>query len=292
VLDVLGDRRWQPVTAFNDDLRSFELPGWREHSWRAADGLELEGLLACPRSGPATGLPLVVLAHGGPTTSWTHAWISDIPRLPLLWAGAGYAVLLPNPRGSRGYGQEFARRNIGDLGGRDLDDIVAGVDALVADGLVDPQRVGITGNSYGGFLAAMAAGRSDRFAASIPLAVISNWRSYHNTSNCGAFDEIFLDADPYAPAGAYHLCSPIVYARRMTTPTLIIQGERDLCTPVGQAQELYQALAELGRAEVELVVLPREGHAYAERDHQREIWHRSRAWFDRHLAPRASEPAG
>jgi dipeptidyl aminopeptidase/acylaminoacyl peptidase len=282
---------WAVLTDFNSHLRDFDLPVWSEYRWHAPDGTEIDGLLALPSNVGAEELPLVVLVHGGPTTSWSHAWISDIPRLPMLWTSSGYAVLLPNPRGSRGYGQEFARANLGDMGGADLVDIIAGVDKLVADGVVATNRVGITGNSYGGFIAAMAIGKTDRFAASIPMAVISNWRSYHNTANIGAFDELFLAADPYEPGGPYHERSPVVWARNVQTPTLIMQGELDLCTPVGQAQELYQAIAETGRAEVELVVFPREGHAYVECGHQREIWRRSKEWFDRHLrdqtAPRA-----
>jgi dipeptidyl aminopeptidase/acylaminoacyl peptidase len=284
-LEVDGARRWEPLTTFNAHLAEFDLPVWREYSWQAPDGLRIDGLLVLPSSFvEPSRLPLVVIVHGGPTTSWSHAWISDIPRLPLLWASNGYAVLLPNPRGSRGYGQAFARANLGDMGGRDLDDILAGIDSLVAAGIVDGRRVGVTGNSYGGFIAALAVGKTDRFAAAIPMAVVSNWLSFHNTSNSGAFDELFLAADPYAPGGAYHERSPVVYARDVKTPTLIMQGELDLCTPVGQAQELYQAIAESGLAEVELVVFPREGHAYVERQHQIEIWTRSRAWFDRHLS--------
>jgi dipeptidyl aminopeptidase/acylaminoacyl peptidase len=287
VLDVNGSRSWEAVTAFNGHLTAGELPRWQEYSWQAPDGLAIDGLLVLPPAVAASQLPLVVIVHGGPTTSWSHAWISDIPRLPLLWASEGYAVLLPNPRGSRGYGQAFARANLGDLGGRDLDDIVAGIDVLAAAGIVDETRVGITGNSYGGFIAGLAVGKTDRFAAAIPMAVISNWLSFHNTSNSGRFDELFLEADPYAPGGAYHERSPVVHARHVTAPTLIMQGELDLCTPVGQAQELYQAIAECGEAEVELVVFPREGHAYLERGHQTEIWERSLAWFGRHLAARA-----
>ena len=114
------------------------------------------------------------------------------------------------------------------------------------------------------------------------MSCSSNWLSFHNTTNIGRFDELFLDADPYDAEGAYFSRSPIVHARNVRTPTLIIHGALDLCTPVGQAQELYQALAEAG-VEVELVIYPREGHGTQEWDHQVDLRDRVVGWFDRHL---------
>jgi dipeptidyl aminopeptidase/acylaminoacyl peptidase len=131
-------------------------------------------------------------------------------------------------------------------------------------------------------MSAWAITQTDAFAASVPVACSSNWLSFHNTTNIGRFDELFLDADPYEPDGAYFERSPIVHARKVKTPTLIIHGELDLCTPVGQALELYQALADVG-VEVELVLYPREGHGLVEWDHQIDAWGRILEWFDRHL---------
>jgi dipeptidyl aminopeptidase/acylaminoacyl peptidase len=201
-----------------------------------------------------------------------------------VWpAEAGYAVLMPNPRGSAGRGQAFARANLGDMGGGDLQDILAGVDALEAAGVVDGARVGIMGGSYGGFMAAWAITQTDRFRASVAMAAVTNWLSFHHTTNIGRFDELFLDADPYAPGSDYFDRSPVVHARRVTTPTLVMHGERDLCVPVSQGQELYQALADAG-VPTELVLYPREGHGWREREHQLDGFRRIREWFDRYLA--------
>ena len=275
------ERGWQPLTSLNSDLPDpREAGGWESYTWSAEDGLEIEGLLLRPAGGEPP-FPLVVNVHGGPTGSWKYRFLPAGISGALL-AQDGYAVLLPNPRGSAGRGQEFARANLGDMGGGDLRDILAGIDALVEEGAVDGDRVGITGGSYGGFMAAWAVTQTDRFAASVPLASVTDWRSFHLTTNIGQFDALFLDADPYEEGGEYDARSPVVQARNCKTPTLILHGEEDLCVPVGQAKELYQALVEAG-VETELVVYPREGHGWFERDHLLDSWTRTKEWFDRYL---------
>jgi dipeptidyl aminopeptidase/acylaminoacyl peptidase len=283
VLDLEAQpHAWRQLTSVNATFVGRGTPTQQAYEWQAEDGLRIEGLLLRPEGldGP---LPLVVIVHGGPTNAFTMEYNVGYFGFGIGLGNAGYAVLLPNPRGSSGRGQPFARANIGDMGGGDLGDILAGVDALVADGIVDRDRVGITGASYGGFMSAWAITQSDAFAASIPCACVSNWLSFHNTSNIGRFDELFLQSDPYDPTGDYFSRSPVVHARGVTTPTLILHGELDLCTPLGQAQEMYQALADAG-AETELVVYPRGGHGWVERDHLRDTFDRGLAWFNRHLA--------
>ena len=259
-------------------------PDWERFAWEAEDGLEIEGLLALPPDRGSEPLPLVVLVHGGPTSCWSWEF-APYRGLPNVLASIGYAALLPNPRGSAGRGQSFARAVHGDMGGADLGDILAGTDALVAAGVADDQRVAIMGGSYGGFMSAWAITQTDRFVAAIPQAVVSDWTSFHLTTNIGRFDVLFLDSDPFDPAGEYPRRSPVFHARGCRTPTLIVHGAEDLCTPLGQAQELYQALVEAG-CEIELVVYPREGHGWLEREHQIDAWRRTRGWLDRHLAPR------
>jgi dipeptidyl aminopeptidase/acylaminoacyl peptidase len=282
VLDTSDPGRgWQPLTILNADLPDpRQAGGWESRSWSAEDGLEIEGLLLLPADGQPP-YPLVVNVHGGPTGSWSYGFLPAGISGALL-AQEGYAVLLPNPRGSAGRGQEFARANLGDMGGGDLRDILAGIESLVDEGVVDGERVGIIGGSYGGFMAAWAVTQTDRFAASIPLAAVTDWRSFHLTTNIGQFDVLFLDADPYEEGGEYDARSPVVQARHCKTPTLILHGEEDLCVPVGQAKELYQALVEAG-VETELVVYPREGHGWSERDHLLDSWTRTKDWFGRHL---------
>src|SRR5438093_13557388 len=144
-------------------------------------------MLPLPRDHGGGPLPRVVLVHGGPTGSWSWMFAPGY-GLTQVFAAAGYATLLPNPRGSVGRGPEFAEANLGDMGGGDLKDILAGIDALVRDGIVDDKRVVITGGSYGGFMASWAVTQTDRFAASIPFAVVTDWTSFHYTTNIGQFD--------------------------------------------------------------------------------------------------------
>jgi dipeptidyl aminopeptidase/acylaminoacyl peptidase len=203
-----------------------------------------------------------------------------------MLAQDGYGVLLPNPRGSTGRGQEFARANLGEMGGGDLQDILAGIDALVADGIVDTDRVAITGGSYGGFMSSWAVTQTDRFAAAIPFAVVTDWTSFHYTTNIGHFDALFLQGEPTDPEGPYPKWSPVFHAHNVKTPTLVIHGEDDLCTPLPQATEFYNALVEAG-CEVELVIYPREGHGWSEREHQIDAWNRAHAWLERYVKNRS-----
>ena len=271
----------QALTSLNEDLAAVaDVADWSDYTWESFDGLEIQGLLCLPRERRDGPLPLVVYVHGGPTGTWT--WQFPYSTWTLL-AQEGYALLLPNPRGSSGRGQEFARANLGDMGGGDLQDILAGVDALVRDGVVDDARVAITGGSYGGFMASWAVTQTDRFAAAIPFAVVTDWTSFHYTTNIGQFDVLFLQGRPDDPNGPYPKWSPVFQARNAKTPTLIVHGQEDLCTPLPQATEFYNALVEAG-CEAELVVYPREGHGWTEREHQLDAWNRIRDWLARFLA--------
>jgi dipeptidyl aminopeptidase/acylaminoacyl peptidase len=276
------DGKRRTLTNLNAEVR----PGlanidWRAYRWSSNDGLEIEGLLALPRGDVNGPRPLVVLVHGGPTGAWSWMFAPAAGLVQLL-ASEGYATLLPNVRGSVGWGPEFAEANLGDMGGGDLQDILTGIDALVRDGIVDDERVAITGGSYGGFMSSWAVTQSDRFAASMPFAVVTDWVSFHSTTNIGQFDRLYLQADPYDAQGDYTRRSPVYHAHKCKTPTLILHGEDDLCTPLSQAVEFYNALVEAG-CETELVVYPREGHGWTEREHQIDSWSRTRDWLARHL---------
>jgi dipeptidyl aminopeptidase/acylaminoacyl peptidase len=275
-----GDRR--ALTSLNAEVAPrIATLAWRSYRWESLDRLEIEGLLALPRDHGNGPLPLVVVVHGGPTGSWSWMFAPAYGLAQLL-ADAGYATLFPNVRGSVGRGPEFAEANLGDMGGGDFQDILTGIDALVRDGIVDDRRVAITGGSYGGFMASWAVTQTDRFAAAMPLAVVTDWVSFHATTNIGQFDRLFLQSDPYDPEGDYTQRSPVYHAAKCRTPTLIIHGEVDLCTPLSQAVELYNALVE-GGCETELVVYPREGHGWTEREHQIDAWNRMREWLARHV---------
>ena len=131
-------------------------------------------------------------------------------------------------------------------------------------------------------MACWAVTQTDRFAAAIPEAVVTDWVSFHSTTNIGQFDRLYLQADPYDAQGDYTRRSPVYHAGKSSTPTLILHGEDDLCTPLSQAVEFYNALVEAG-CETELVVYPREGHGWTEREHQIDSWNRTKDWLARHL---------
>ena len=272
---------WERLTTFNDRIVEGRIfPDSRTISWKGEDGTEIEGILMTPQgtSGP---LPTIVCVHGGPTWNW-GAYFSDSEPSAVLLASTGYACLLPNPRGSIGRGHAFAQGVIGDGGGIDYRDIMAGVDHCIAEGITDPNRLGIAGLSYGGYMAGWAVGQTDRFRAAVAMSVVSNYVSFHLTSEVWWYDQAILRGEWNDPASQYMERSPVTHARRCTTPTLIIQGAEDRCTPVGQAEELFHAIASSG-TEVELVVYPREGHVPMERAHALDAIVRTQAWFDEHL---------
>ena len=279
-----ASREWTRLTDFNAALTADD-PAWpdaRVMRWAAPDGLEIEGWLMTPRG--ATGpLPLIAAVHGGPTWCWS-AYFSESEPNGVVLADAGFAVLLPNPRGSTGRGHAFAQGVIGDPGGGDFADIIAGVDACIAAGIADPERLGIAGLSYGGYMAGWAVGQTERFKAAVAMSVVADFRSFHLTSEVAAWDEGILDGRWDDPVGAYTERSPVIHAHRCTTPTLVTAGALDRCTPVEQGHQLYAALVEAG-AETELVIYPREGHIVVERDHALDQIRRTTAWFERHLRP-------
>jgi dipeptidyl aminopeptidase/acylaminoacyl peptidase len=272
---------WSRVTSFNDDIvvgRVF--PDVRTIRWPGEGGTEIEGLLMTP-NGAEGPMPLIVCVHGGPTWNW-GAYFSDSEPNAVMLASAGYACLLPNPRGSAGRGHAFAQGVIGDGGGIDFRDIIAGVDYCVGKGIADPGRLGISGLSYGGYMAGWAVGQTDRFGAAVAMSVVSNYVSFHLTSEVWWYDHAILEGEWNDPKSQYPDRSPVTHAHRCTTPTLIIQGAEDRCTPVGQAEELFNAIEETG-TQVELVVYPREGHVPLERAHALDAIRRTQEWFDRHL---------
>ncbi|WP_238598880.1 alpha/beta hydrolase family protein [Saccharothrix sp. ALI-22-I] len=258
-------------------------------AYRAPDGLPLDGLLLLPpgRTRVDGPFPLVTIVHGGPYDR--HA-----DRLALAWhpsgqwlATAGYAVFLPNPRGGAGHGHEFAASVTGAVGLDEWDDVVAGIDLLVGDGVADPERLGIAGWSHGGFMAAWAVTRTDRFQAAVVGAGISDWGMLAATGEGGAFEAALAGSAGWEGVGPHphDRLSPVSHAARVRTPVLIMHGEEDTNVPVSQAEFLHRALVRFD-VEHEYVVYPRENHSIRERAHQLDVLRRTRAWFDRRLAPR------
>lgn len=247
--------------------------------WSAPDGLTIDGLLVTP-AGPGPH-PLVVSIHGGPVWAARSVWPQTHATLPWLVA-EGYAVLSPNIRGSSGRGQDFARKVLGDMGGADAQDVIAGVDALVEQGLVDPTRVGITGGSYGGFLTCWLATQDQRWSAAVAVAPITDWYSQHYTTNIACFDSQFLGAEPNSTDGRFHQRSPVFQAHRVRTPFLLVAGGVDRCTPPTQAQEFHHALHE-HRVPSQLAIYPQEGHGVRAFPAAIDFTARVLDWFHSHM---------
>jgi dipeptidyl aminopeptidase/acylaminoacyl peptidase len=255
-------------------------------SYQASDGLALDGLLILPagRSRADGPFPLVTLVHGGPDDRYADEFMLR-PHCPGQWlATAGYAVFLPNPRGGTGHGRDFQAAVVGAVGGGEWSDILAGIDMLVAAGVADPDRLGIAGPSHGGFMAAWAVGQTDRFKAAMMMAGICDWGMLAGTGEYGSMDGVLAGSFGWEGTGPHphDRVSPISFASKVRTPVLIVHGEDDTNVPLGQAIYFHRALSRYG-AEHELVVYPREGHGLAERNHQRDLLLRTRAWFDRLL---------
>ncbi len=245
----------------------------------------------CVRKSPAP-YPLILNIHGGPIGHWRPTWLGR--RNVAIWMllARGFAVLLPNPRGSVGYGQPFARAVLGDLGGADTFDCLSGVDHVVGKGLADPHRLGVTGGSYGGFMTSWLITQDARFAAAIPVAPVTNQVTAHLISNIPQFVQLFL-ADSYTNhSGRYFTRSPVLYADRVSTPTLNICGVLDRCTPPEEAVQFHTALRENGVESV-LVSYPEEGHGVRRFPAAADFAARVVGWFEEHLGqPSASPDAG
>jgi dipeptidyl aminopeptidase/acylaminoacyl peptidase len=251
-------------------------------TWEAPDGMEIEGLLLVP-DGPGPHA-LVVNIHGGPVWAFTSRWPRHYVH-PL--AARGYAVLMPNPRGSAGRGRAFAQMVVGDMGGADAHDVLSGIDALVERGVADPARVGVTGGSYGGFMSCWLPTLDDRFAAAVALSPVTDWYSQHFNSNIGRWDADFLAAEPSDAGGPYRDRSPVMFAGRVRTPTLVTAGANDRCTPPGQAVEFFRALRWSG-VETELVLYPEEGHGVRKLPAIIDLCTRMIDWFERFMPPNRS----
>jgi dipeptidyl aminopeptidase/acylaminoacyl peptidase len=249
--------------------------------FKSFDGTQIEAALMKPAAA-ATGrkLPLVLLVHGGPASNfsadyfWFNAW-------PQLLAAAGYEVLMVNPRGSIGYGENFEKANRGDLGGGDFKDLMAAVDSVIARGETDAKRLGIGGWSYGAEMTQWAIGHTQRFRAAVSGQGVFDQAAEFGTES-GPADDEWAFGLPWEHPEVFARNSPATSIRFARTPTLIVHGEDDRTNPVGQSMALYRALKHYG-VESELIIYPGEGHLPHQERHQIDILRRMLDWYDRHL---------
>jgi dipeptidyl aminopeptidase/acylaminoacyl peptidase len=247
--------------------------------WPAPDGMEIHGWLITPNAAAAPHA-LTMEIHGGPVWQWRHRWLGG-SALRRLLLKRGHALLLPNPRGSSGRGQDYAARVFGDMGGADTQDYLSGIDHLVARGTVDARNLFVWGGSYGGFMSSWLVTQDQRFAAAVPVSPVTNWYSEHLTCHIPHFCPLFLADNMLEPGSKYFSRSPVFFASNVTTPVLNIAGAMDRNTPPGQALEFHHALLEHGRKSV-LLAYPKEGHGVRTYPALFDFTARVVGWFDEH----------
>jgi dipeptidyl aminopeptidase/acylaminoacyl peptidase len=221
--------------------------------WRN-DGLDIEGLLSLPPQATSGKVPLILMVHGGPTGVWSD----NFNPLVDFFLAQGWAVLRPNPRGSTGYGVDFAAANKNDLGGGDYRDLMAGVDRVIADYPIDARRLAYYGYSYGGEMAGFVEGRTDRFKAIVSGAPVTDQQSEYGTEDGSYYDRWFYGLPWEHPEDAWRQ-SALSTVSKAKTPFLLLQGEADTVDPLGQSLEMYRALRQAG-VPVEMVQYPRDNH--------------------------------
>lgn len=277
------------LTDHNAWLKDYLLADTEIVKWKSKDGTEVEGLLTKP-AGYEAGkkVPFLLNPHGGPTGASINNFSSTVQVL----AANGFAVLQPNFRGSTGKGLAFAQANKNTWGKGDYEDCMSGVDAMIASGIADPDRLGAFGWSYGGYMTFWILTQTDRFKAVSPGAAISNIYSMYSQNDIQRYLRWFYsDKSPWEATDLYWDRSPMKYIKNVKTPTMIMHGQVDTRVPIAQAQEFYMALKEM-KVPVEFVVYPRENHGFTEPRHQMDRVRRYVWFFSKYLkAPVVTEPA-
>jgi dipeptidyl aminopeptidase/acylaminoacyl peptidase len=272
---VLNPHGEKQITHLNDGMKP---SGLRVESieWKN-DGFDVQGWLTYPKDFDAKKkYPMIVEVHGGPSASAG-------PRGGAQWAAQGYFDFQPNPRGSFGQGEKFVQANVKDFGYGDLRDILAGIDSIEKMVPVDDHRLGLTGWSYGGFMSMFAETQTNRFAAIVAGAGISDWKSYYGENSIDQWMIPFFGASVYDDPAVYAKSSAIEFIKNAKTPMLIIVGDRDGECPAPQSFEMWHALKAEG-VKTQLVVYPNEGHGFRDPAHIKDRAERTAKWFAEYLA--------
>jgi dipeptidyl aminopeptidase/acylaminoacyl peptidase len=282
-LDVLAPRQ---VSQVNAALREIPVGRTEIIRWKSVDGLEIEGLLTYPCD-YASGkrYPLLVSVHGGPANAWQQFFIGmqSFYGPAAAFTAQGYAVLRCNVRGSTGYGQVFRQANYRDWGGKDVQDVLSGVDQAITLGVADPQRLGIIGWSYGGYLTAAALTQTERFRAAVVGDGMVNLVSYATGHDSPGFMVSHFGGEVWQVADLLLERSPIAHVNRVTTPTLILHGEDDQRVPIWQGYEFYNALTRHG-CPTQMVVYPHTGHTPSDPSLLLDVMDRILAWMETHCS--------
>ena len=271
---------WRQITHRNTGLK----PSWgavKSLEW-TSDGFKVQGWLMYPRDfDPGRRYPMVVSIHGGPASASLPVWPSD-HDYPAALSTAGYFVLYPNPRGSFGRGEKFTKANVKAFGYGDFRDILAGVDEAIKAEPIDPDRIGITGWSYGGYMTMWAVTQTNRFHAAMAGAGLADWQSYYGENSIDEWMIPYFGASAYDDPAVYARSSPITFIKNVKTPTLVVVGDRDGECPTPQSYEFWHALKTLG-IKAQFVIYQNEGHLIVQSAHRRDIIERTITWFNTYL---------
>ena len=271
------------LTDTNPQARSFAIGETEVFTWNSSDGMEIEGVLLKPVGyQPGQQYPLLVVAHGGPASAYIDGYRVGGLEGGQALAGEGWAVFYPNPRGSTNYGNAFLSANVRDWGGGDYRDIMTGVDALIARGITDPDRMAHIGWSYGGYMTAWVVSQTSRFKAAMVGAGLTNLWSMYGTNDIPNSLVNYFGGNPSRETMPLYLDrSALYHIHNVTTPTLLLHGAQDVRVPPGQSSEMFRALRERG-VPTELVLYPREGHGIVEYYHLKDRMQRIRDWITTH----------
>ena len=252
--------------------------------WKSTDGMEIEGLLTYPADCErGKRYPLLLVIHGGPMGVFTDTFDGNAGTYPIAaFAARGYAVLRPNPRGSSGYGKKFRYANYGDWGGGDFRDVMMGVDHVITEGIADPNRLGVMGWSYGGFMTSWTITQTKRFRAASVGAGVTNLMSFTGTADIPGFLPDYFGGEYWDKLDAYRAHSAMFQIKGVTTPTLIQHGECDERVPLSQGLELYNALKRQG-CTTKIVIYPRTPHGIEEPRLMLDCMNRNLEWFDHYV---------
>jgi len=282
---VMGNRGGMiRVSSVNQEIAKLPVAKTEAVKWKSKDGREIEGLLTYP-IGYASGskVPLILNIHGGPAGVFNQSYIGGRGVYPIaVFASKGYAILRPNPRGSSGYGAEFRRANTKDWGVGDYEDVMAGVDHVIGMGVADPNRLGVMGWSYGGYLTSMIVTKTKRFKAASAGAPVTNLMSFNGTADIPGFVPSYFEGQAWEIPEAYAKHSAMFNIKGVSTPTLIQHGEADIRVPISQGYEFYNALKQQGVA-TRMIVLPRQPHGPNEPKMQLAAMQANLDWFEKYL---------
>ena len=270
--------KWGDLTHVNAGLTA---PFTAQSLTWTSDAYTVQGWLLRPQSAsPGARLPVITLVHGGPASAVEPRYFGvDLRRLLLEH---GYALFLPNPRGSYGQGEAFTKANVRDFGYGDLRDILRGLDELEHRGIADPQRLGLMGHSYGGFMTMWAVTQTNRFKAAVAGAGVSNWQSYYGENGIDEWMIPYFGDSVYQDPAVYAKSSAINYIRQVRTPTLSYVGAADIECPAPQTLEFGHALRVL-EVPSQTLIYPDEGHSLHDPAHLADLHERILKWFDRYL---------